>query len=184
MTLDKLLAEFYKKNGIPSDGGISKNNFGIKVLGVHLKLPNPKFRKDVTHIHDIHHILNECNTTWRGEAFIAGWEISTGFWKYFPICVFSLWAMGYSLWLHPKAVLKGFKKGLNNTGVIDLKISKSELMKIEYDQLINITTKEKTTEIGITEWFQFLFWVLISQIIFLFPLILIITSIIYLKNKS
>jgi len=63
MTLDKLLAEFYKKNGIPSDGGISKNNFGIKVLGVHLKLPNPKFRKDVTHIHDIHHILNKCNTS-------------------------------------------------------------------------------------------------------------------------
>ena len=49
MTLDKLLAEFYKKNGIPSDGGINKNTFGIKVLGVHLKLPNPKFRKDVTH---------------------------------------------------------------------------------------------------------------------------------------
>jgi len=55
-------------------------------------------------------------------------------------------------------------------------------VKIEYDQLINITTKEKTIEIGITEWLQFLFWVLISQIIFLFPLILIITSIIYLKK--
>ena len=182
MKLDKLLAEFYKKNGIPSDGGINKNTFGIQVLGINLKLPNPKFRKDVTHIHDIHHILNKCNTTWRGEAFIAGWEISTGFWKYFPICIFSLWAMGYSLWIHPKTVLKGFKKGLNNTGVIDLKISKPELMKIEYDQLIKITTKEKTIEIGIVEWIQFLFWLLISQIIFLFPLILIITSIIYLKK--
>ena len=29
MTLDKLLAEFYKKNGIPSDGGINKNTLGI-----------------------------------------------------------------------------------------------------------------------------------------------------------
>ena len=182
MKLDKLLAEFYKKNGIPSDGGINKNTFGIKVLGINLKLPNPKFRKDVTHIHDIHHILNKCNTTWKGEAFIAGWEISTGFWKYFPICIFSLWAMGYSLWLHPKDVLKGFIKGLNNIGVIDLKISKSELMKIEYDQLIQIITKEKNIEIGIVEWIQFLFWLLISQIIFLFPLILIIVSIIYLKK--
>ena len=85
-------------------------------------------------------------------------------------------------WLHPKAVLKGFKKGLNDIGIIDLKISKYKLMKIEYDQLINITTKEKTIEIGVTEWLQFLFWLLISQIIFLFPLILIITSIIYLKK--
>ena len=182
MTLDKLLAEFDKRNKISSDGGINKNTFGIKVFGIILALPNPKFRKDVPHIHDIHHILNKCNTTWKGEAFIAGWEISTGFWKDFPICIFSLWAMGYSLWLHPKTVLKGFKKGLNNIGVIDLKISKSELMKTEYDQLIKITTKEKNIEIGIVEWIQFLFWLLISQIIFLFPLILIIASIVYLKK--
>jgi hypothetical protein len=182
MTLDKLLAEFYKKNRIPSDGGVNKNTFGIKVFGIILTLPNPEFRKDVTHVHDIHHILNKCNTTWKGEAFIAGWEISTGFWKHFPICIFSLWVMGYSIWLHPKTVLKGFKKGLNNIGVIDLKISKSELMKLEYDQLIKITTKEKNIEIGIVEWIQFLFWLLISQIIFLFPLILIIASTVYLKK--
>jgi len=182
MTLDKLLAEFYKRNGIDENGGINDDTFAIKVLGINLKLPNPKFRKDMIHIHDIHHILNKCNTSWKGEAYIAGWEISTGFWRYFPICILSLWTMGYSLWLHLKAVLQGFKKGLNDIGIIDLKISKSELMKIEYDQLINITTKEKTIEIGVTEWLQFLFWLLISQIIFLFPLILIITSIIYLKK--
>ena len=71
MTLNKLLSEFYKKNGMPPDGGINKNTFGLKVLGINLKLPNPKFRKDVTHIHDIHHILNKCNTSWKGETFIA-----------------------------------------------------------------------------------------------------------------
>lgn len=81
ITVEKLLAKFYKQNGIPADGGVNKDTFEIKVLGIHLKLPNPKFRKDVTHIHDIHHIVNKKNTTWSGEAFIAGWEISTGFYK-------------------------------------------------------------------------------------------------------
>ena len=90
--------------------------------------------------------------------------------------------MGYSIWIHPQDVLKGFKKGLNNVGVIDLKISKSKLMKIEYDNLIKMTTKEKTAEMGIIEWTKFLFWSLISQIIFLFPLILIIFGIIFLKK--
>ena len=178
MTLDKLLAEFYKKNGIDENQGINDDTFAIKVLGINLKLPNPKFRKDMIHIHDIHHILNKCNTSWKGEAFIAGWEISTGFWKYFPICILSLWTMGYSFWLYPKSILKGFVKGLNDIGILDLNISESELMKIEYDQLIKLTTKEKTIEIGIAEWVQFLFWLLISQIIFLFPLILIIIVII------
>jgi len=178
MTLDKLLAEFYKRNGIDENGGINDDTFAIKVLGINLKLSNPKFRKDMIHIHDIHHLLNKCITSWKGEVFIAGWEISTGFWKYFPICILSLWTMGYSLWLYPKSILKGFEKGLNDIGILDLKISNSELMTIECDQLIKLTTKEKTIEIGIAEWDQFLFWLLISQIIFLFPLILIITVII------
>ena len=182
MTLDKLLAEFYKKNGIDENGGINDDTFDINVLGINLKLPNLKFRKDMIHIHDIHHILNKCNTTWKGEAYIAGWEISTGFWKYFPICILSLWTMGYSFWLYPKSILKGFEKGLNDIDIIDLKISKSELMQMEYDHLINLTTKQKNIQIGVVKWVQFLLWLLISQIIFLFPLILIITITLYLKK--
>lgn len=178
MTIDKLLIEFYKENGIPEGGGIYKDTFEIKVLGINLKLPNPKFRKDVIHIHDIQHLLNKCDTSWKGEAFIAGWEISTGLWKNFPICFFSLWAMGYSFWLHPKAIFNGFKKGLNDIGIIDLKISKSDFMKIEFEELVKITQKEKTTEMGVLQWSQFVFWVLISQIIFLFPLLIAIVGMI------
>ena len=98
----KLLSEFFTKNGIPVDGGINEDTFKIKVLGIHLNFSNPKFRKDVTHIHNIHHILNNCDTSWKGESFIAGWEISTGSYKYFPICILNIWAMGYSIWIHQK----------------------------------------------------------------------------------
>jgi len=182
MTLDKLLADFYVKNGIPENGGIDNDTFEMKVFRIILKLPNPKFRKDVIHIHDIQHILNKCNTSWKGEGFIAGWEISTGFWKYFPICIFSLWAMGHSLWLYPKSVFNGFKKGLNNIGIIDLKISKPEFMKMEYDHLIKITKKEKITTMGISQWIRFLFWSLISQIIFLFPFLIVIIGFIWLTK--
>lgn len=180
MTIEKLLAEFYKENGLTENGGIDKDTFEIKVFRINLKLPNPKFRKNVIHIHDIQHLLNKCDTSWKGEAFIAGWEISTGFWKNFPICIFSLWAMGYSFWLHPKAVYQGFKKGLNDVGIIDLKISKSDFMKMEFDKLVQITRKVKTTEFGILQWFDFFFWILISQMVFLFPLLIAIIGIIWL----
>ncbi len=180
MTLDKILAEFYKENGIPENGGIDKKTFELKVFGIYLKLPNPQFRKDVIHIHDIQHILNKCDTSWKGEAFIAGWEISTGFWKHFPIVIFSLWAMGYSLWLYPKAVYQGFKKGLNDIGIIDLKVSKSEFMKMEFNKLVEITRKEKVTKMGVFQWVQFLFWILICQMIFLFPLLIVIIGIIWI----
>jgi hypothetical protein len=143
------------------------------VFGLKLNLPNPKFRREALHIHDIQHILNNCNTSWKGEGFIAGWEISTGIWKHFQLGFLSLWAMGYSLWIYPKSVLNGFKKGLNEIGIIDLKISRSNFMKMEYSELIRITKKEKTTEINVIQWTKFLLWIITSQIIFLFPLIAI-----------
>jgi hypothetical protein len=76
----------------------------MKVFFLYLTLPNPKFRKELTHIHDIQYVLNNCDTSWKGEGFISGWEIGTGFWKHFAINLFILWAFGYSLWLYPKSV--------------------------------------------------------------------------------
>lgn len=180
MTLEKLLSEFYLKNKIPKNGGIDDNTFQMKVFFINLTLPNPKFRKDLTHIHDIQHILNDCDTSWEGEGFISGWEVATGFWKHFPINIFIFWAFGYSLWLHPKHVFKGFKQGLNNVGIIDLGISKSDFMKMEYDQLVAITKKEKNTEMGIWQWTIFLFCSLISQVVLLFPFVIGITGLIWL----
>ena len=179
MTLNKLLIEFYKENGIPENGGIDKDTFEIKIFGIKLKFPNPKFRKDVTHIHDLQHILNDCDTSWKGEAFIAGWEIGTRFYKHFPINIIIFLAFGYFLWLHPKTVFKGFKKGLNTIGIIDLGLTKSELIKMEFNQLQEITKKEQHTKMGISQLAEFIFCTFISQIIILFPLILIITGLIY-----
>lgn len=180
MILEKLLNEFYVNNGIPKNGGIEDNTFQMKVFMINLTLPNPKFRKEVTHIHDIQHVLNDCDTSWKGEGFISGWEIGTGFWKNFPINIFIFWAFGYSLWLHPKSVFEGFKKGLNSVGIIDLGFSKSEFMKMEFDQLVKITTKNKTTEIGIWQGVQFLCWAVVGQIVLLFPFVLGIIGLIWL----
>ncbi|WCC44678.1 hypothetical protein PJW08_13910 [Tenacibaculum finnmarkense] len=104
---------------------------------------------------------------------MSGWEISTGIWKYFKLGFLSLWAMGYSLWIYPKSVLNGFKKGINEIGIIDLKISKSNFMKMQYSELVRITKKEKIRKMNVLQWTKFLFWVITSQIIFLFPLIAI-----------
>lgn len=180
MTLDKLLDKFYLENEIPENGGVDKDTFEMKVFGLNLKLPNPKFRKDVTHIHDIQHILNNCDTSWKGEGFIAGWEIATGFWKYFPICVFSFWAMGYSFWIHPKAVYMGYKKGLNDIGIIDLNISKADFMKMEFIDLVRITAKNPKEVISFLKRIEFLFWLGISQLIFLSPLLSLLFTVIWL----
>ena len=75
-------------------------------------------------------------------------------------------------------MFKGFKKGLNTIGIIDLGLTKSELIKMEFNQLVEIT-KKKHAKMGISQLAEFIFCTLISQIIILFPLILIITGLIY-----
>ncbi|NME68218.1 hypothetical protein [Flammeovirga aprica] len=180
MTLDKLLVDFYRANGIPDDGGIDDKTFDINIFGIVLTMPNPQFRKDALHIHDIQHILNDCDTSWKGEGFICGWEIATGMWKHVLLGVLSLWAMGYVLLMHPKAVLQGFKQGLNDNGVIDLKVSREGFMKMELEELKRLIHKEKKTKMSVMHWIQFVFWCIVSEVVFLFPLLLIGVGIYFL----
>ena len=179
MTLSKHLEEFYKRNNIPIDGGVNDSSFNFKVFGINLKLPNPKFRRDAIHIHDLQHVLNKCDTSWKGESFIAGWEISTGMWKYFPLGLLTLWAMGYGIWLYPKDIYLGYKKGLTNKGIIDLKISKQQFLKMELTELVSLTKKDNPKSSKLIQNFNFIFWVLISQIILLAPIILVLVLVVY-----
>jgi hypothetical protein len=178
MTLNKHLEEFYKKNDIPIDGGVNDIYFNFKVFGINFKLPNPKFRRDVIHIHDLQHVLNNCDTSWKGESFISGWEISTGMWKYFPLGLLSLWAMGYGIWLYPKDIYLGYKKGLSNKGIIDLKISKQQILEMELNELVSLTKKDKSNRFGILQNLIFIVWAIISQIVLLAPILLIILVIV------
>lgn len=171
MTISQSLQEFYTANNFPSDGGESNDYFELKFKLFTLKLPNSQFRKDVIHMHDIQHILYNCNTTWKGEAFIAGWEIGTKMWKHFPIGIMSLWAMGFSLVNNPKEVLKGYKAGINSTGIIDLKIDKKKLLELSIPKLKSIIKKQKPQKIN---WISFLFWCLISELVLFFPVIILI----------
>ncbi len=173
-TLKQLLEDFYTQNGIPKDGGVDDKTFVFSVFGLSPNLPNPKFRREALHIHDIQHVLNNQDTSWKGEGYIAGWEISTGMWKHFKLGVMSLWAMGYSLWIYPKSVFKGFKKGTNKIGVIDLNKSKAEFMKMEFAELLRLTKKEKSLNRNLFLLPLFIFWTIVSQFIFLFPLLTII----------
>ena len=52
--------------------------------------------------------------------------------------------MGFSLLIHPKEVLKGYKKGLLVNGVIDLKLPKETLYNYTFEELQDkITQKNK-----------------------------------------
>ena len=130
------------------------------------------------YIHDLEHILNRQDTSWRGEIFIASWEIATGFWKYFPICIFPLWTMGWGLWKHPSSVLKGFKKGLADRGIAELPLSKKEILQLNLTELEYLVSVKKQTPKYIR--LKFLLFTFFSQAIFLFPITILLVVLAYI----
>ena len=180
MTLEKHLEKFYIENNKPLNEGVDNSSFHFKVFGTTLKLPNPKFRRDAIHIHDLEHVLNNCDTSWKGESYISGWEISTGMWKHCPLGLLSLWAMGYGIWLHPKDAYLGYKKGVSSKGIIDLKIQKKQLLEMELDELALLTKKETSNSFRVLQSLMFIPWIIISQIVLLTPFLLIISIITFI----
>lgn len=168
MLISESLLQFYTKNNLQENGGENEAYFYLTFKLFSVKLPNFNFRKKVVHIHDIQHVLYNKDISWKGEAFIAGWEIATGMWKLFPIGILSLWAMGFSMLSHPKEVLKGYKKGLLVHGILDLNLSKDELIKYTLEGLHLKILKKNPRKFNFP---LYLFWVVISLTILSFPLL-------------
>ncbi len=174
MVLQQALNDFYTQNKLEKEGGSNNNWFYLHFNLFSIKVPNSDFRKKVIHIHDIQHVLYNCDTTWKGEAFIAGWEIATGMWKHLPIGFMSIWAMGFSLLNYPTEVINGYKEGLKVTGIIDLKLSKEQLLQLTISQVKEKIKRKHPLKMNIFQRCIFLFWVSISLLSVLFPLVLLL----------
>jgi hypothetical protein len=170
MTLAEELELFYKKYNLPENGGVNDRMFGVPLPFFTLMLPNYAWRKKKLHIHDLEHILNQQNTSWAGECFIASWEIATGFWKYFPLCVFPLWTIGYGLFIHPSSVVKGFLKGRKDKGIAALNLPKEKLLGLNIETLSSITEGlgGRKTYLNIP---ALLLWSITALLVFLSPVI-------------
>ena len=174
MTVRDALKDFYRENNIPEDGGMNDNLFIFKVFGLTLKLPNPEIRRKNIYIHDIQHVVHQCDTSWKGESYIAGWEIGTNLWRHFPLVLLPIWAMGYGVWTHPKEVFRGYKDGLKQTGIIDLELNKEELLEMNIVELKQLLSNKGAPKWSPSKQIEFLAWILLSQFVLLSPIIMVL----------
>lgn len=177
MLISKKLKQFYIQNNLAKDGGENDAYFLLKFKLFSIKLPNSDFRKKVIHVHDVQHILYDKDVSWKGEAFIAGWEIATNMWKHFPIGLMSLWAMGFGVLTHFNEVLKGYKEGLLVKGILDLNIPKEQILNYKIEEFKEKIKKEKPTNFNKV---LFSFWVIISVFIVISPIFLLIPLLLFL----
>ena len=85
-------------------------------------------------LHDVNHLLSECDTSWKGEFEIAGWELASGgcgwhllYW------VDRVSTFAFGLVLAPRSVLRGLQRGMGHRNAF--RLSRRVVLEMEFDDL-------------------------------------------------
>jgi len=110
-TLRDARATYFADNRFGDDGGYGARWVKVKAGFIPLFLPNIPARVRAVRFHDIHHILTGYDTTWRGEAEVAAWEVATGCAHHWEAWLVNLHAVAIGLVVAPRAVSRAFHRG-------------------------------------------------------------------------
>jgi hypothetical protein len=165
-TVEKSIQNFYNKNDFGDDGGISEKFAWIKFGFISLPIPNFESRKNNVYLHDVHHIITDNNTTWKGESAVSAWEIASGGWgKLYIPWLLTLWAMGLGVLFHNSTTMLAFEKGLTMRNALTSGMTKTEISNLTIGEL-----REKVSNQPQGNGNRF-FWSSISLIVFFIPFV-------------
>jgi hypothetical protein len=103
--------EFFRLAGLPADGGYSAPYIHFRVGMFSFTLPNSAARKKAVPLHDLHHLATGYDTSWRGEAEIAAWELASGCASYRAAWLLNLLAFPLGLLIAPVRTWRAFRQG-------------------------------------------------------------------------
>ncbi|MBY0472123.1 hypothetical protein K2X30_13230 [bacterium] len=143
MTAREALTKYYNQNYF-GDRALTDLCVTARVGPITFPFPNPKQRRDVIQLHDLHHLLTGYSTDWIGEGEVAAWELSSGFprkhwigYFYAPITLI----IGF--FFSPKRIFKAFKRGRGKENLCHLDL------RIPRDQLFNMSLPELREKLGL-----------------------------------
>ncbi|HEV2806595.1 MAG TPA: hypothetical protein VGW57_16840 [Chthoniobacterales bacterium] len=111
MTLEKARALFFARSGLGEDGGYSERWVRVETKPIPVYFPNTACRVEAAKLHDLHHIANEYETDWAGEAEIAAWEIAGGCGRHGWAWLLNLGAFTIGMFLFPRRLYRAFLRG-------------------------------------------------------------------------
>jgi hypothetical protein len=112
MTLRDARVRYFELSGFGEDGGYEDRWIKVKVWRIPIWLPNTQGRVRAVKLHDLHHILTEYPTTWRGEAEISSWEVASGgLRRYYAGWLLDLMNVAQGLVVNPRGVFRAVVRG-------------------------------------------------------------------------
>lgn len=111
LTLGEARARLFALSGFPEDGGYGDSWVVLKLWRIPLAFPNTAGRRRAVRFHDLHHVLTEYRTDWRGEFEIAAWEVAGGVNRYWEGWILDLLGFACGLFVYPRRVYRAFMRG-------------------------------------------------------------------------
>ena len=111
LTLGEARARLFALSGFPADGGYGDSWVVLRLWRVPLAFPNTAGRRRAVRFHDLHHVLTEYRTDWRGEFEIAAWEVAGGVNRYWEGWLLDLLGFACGLFVYPRRVYRAFLRG-------------------------------------------------------------------------
>jgi hypothetical protein len=111
LTLGEARARLFALGGLGADGGYGDAWVRLKLWRIPFAFPNTEGRRRAVRFHDLHHVLTEYPTTWRGEFEIAAWEVAGGVRRYWEGWLLDLLGFACGLVLFPRATYRAFVRG-------------------------------------------------------------------------
>jgi ubiquinone biosynthesis protein Coq4 len=109
-TLGVARQQYFARSGF-DERGYADKWVQLKAGPISFYFPNTQARVRAVKLHDLHHVLTEYDTNWRGEAEIGAWEIASGCGRYLAAWALNLGAFGLGLALAPRRVYRAFLRG-------------------------------------------------------------------------
>ena len=110
LTLGEARARLFAVSGFPPDGGYADAWVKLKLWRIPLAFPNTAGRRRAVRFHDLHHVLTEYPTTWRGEFEIAAWEVAGGVNRYWEGWLLDLLGFAAGLFVYPRHIYRAFMR--------------------------------------------------------------------------
>ena len=117
LTLGEARARLFALGGLGDDGGYGDAWVKLRLWRIPLAFPNTEGRRQAVRFHDLHHVLTEYPTTWRGEFEIAAWEVAGGIRRYWVAWLLDLLGFACGLVVFPRAVYRAFVRGRHSTNL-------------------------------------------------------------------
>jgi hypothetical protein len=173
MTLGEAREAYFERSGFGLDGGYAERWIKVKVWRMPIWLPNTAGRVRAVKLHDLHHIVTEYPTTWRGEAEISAWEVGSGglrrFWAGWWL---DLMNVAQGLIINPGGTYRAFMRGRRSRNLFALEFDDAMLSERVGDYRGRLLADTEPSPAGAMDKTAFAFWAVAGSIIYLVSILL------------